>query len=314
MQVASGSEVSILQIAAAKQHEKWIASFGEKRQIKRQCDLYALMYVEASRENTIKKVEDQWKSISWDLLRRGIMSLCSVPEAYLTIRSHFARTLASFSIGSYLIGIGDRHLENFLLSFKDGGLVGIDFGHAFGSATQFLPIPELVPFRLTRQFTNFLLPLDSEGLLFHNMRHTLRALRNHKDVLLSTMDVFVTEPLIDWEKLARRLAHEQRSGHDEDGDSASAWFVKEKIAVAKMKLEGHHPSHIIVRELSSSVHASRPFIPSLSNIVLGDPKYDTRASLPSQGLSVDDQVEALVDLSSDPAVLGRMYGGWAPWI
>ena len=34
-----------------------------------------------------------------------------------------------------------------------GGVVGIDFGHAFGTATQFLPIPELVPFRLTAQFT-----------------------------------------------------------------------------------------------------------------------------------------------------------------
>ena len=57
---------------------------------------------------------------------------------------------------------------------NSGGLIGIDFGHAFGTATQFLPIPELVPFRLTRQFTNFLLPLDSKGLLNHNMIHCLR--------------------------------------------------------------------------------------------------------------------------------------------
>jgi DNA-dependent protein kinase catalytic subunit len=56
---------------------------------------------------------------------------------------------------------------------RSGGLIGIDFGHAFGSATQFLPIPELIPFRLTRQLTNFLLPLDSEGLLKHNMVHCL---------------------------------------------------------------------------------------------------------------------------------------------
>jgi DNA-dependent protein kinase catalytic subunit len=55
-------------------------------------------------------------------------------------------------------------------------LIGIDFGHAFGTATQFLPVPELVPFRLTRQFTNFLKPLDTEGLLNHNMIHTLRGM------------------------------------------------------------------------------------------------------------------------------------------
>lgn len=93
------------------------------------------------------------------------MSLSAGPEAYLQIRSYFAQTLASFSIGSYIIGIGDRHLDNFLLNMKNGGLVGIDFGHAFGSATQFLPVPELMPFRLTKQLTNFLLPLDIEGII-----------------------------------------------------------------------------------------------------------------------------------------------------
>lgn len=64
---------------------------------------------------------------------------------------------------------GDRHLDNFLLSQSDGSLIGIDFGHQFGTALQFLPVPELMPFRLTRQLRNFLLPLDVAGLLKHNM-------------------------------------------------------------------------------------------------------------------------------------------------
>ena len=34
-------------------------------------------------------------------------------------------------------------------------MIGIDFGYAFGSATQFLPVPELVPFRLTRCIKGF---------------------------------------------------------------------------------------------------------------------------------------------------------------
>ena len=45
---------------------------------------------------------------------------------------------------------------------------------------QLLPIPELVPFRLTNQFTQFLSPLDIGGLLGHNMVHTLTALRKKK--------------------------------------------------------------------------------------------------------------------------------------
>jgi hypothetical protein len=41
----------------------------------------------------------------------------------------------------WLVGrrIGDRHASNFMYEEKSGRLVGIDFGHAFGSATTLLP-------------------------------------------------------------------------------------------------------------------------------------------------------------------------------
>jgi DNA-dependent protein kinase catalytic subunit len=56
--------------------------------------------------------------------------------------------MAVFSIASYLIGVGDRHLENFLIDITDGEVLGIDFGIAFGSNIN-LSIPELIPFRMT---------------------------------------------------------------------------------------------------------------------------------------------------------------------
>jgi DNA-dependent protein kinase catalytic subunit len=56
--------------------------------------------------------------------------------------------MAVFSIASYLLGIGDRHLENFLVDTSDGEVLGIDFGIAFGSGVS-LSVPELMPFRLT---------------------------------------------------------------------------------------------------------------------------------------------------------------------
>lgn len=48
-------------------------------------------------------------------------------------------------------------------------MITIDFGHAFGSATELLPVPELIPFRLTRQLVGFLEPLGVTGLLEHPM-------------------------------------------------------------------------------------------------------------------------------------------------
>ena len=56
--------------------------------------------------------------------------------------------MACFSICSYLIGVGDRHLDNFLVDITDGEVLGIDFGIAFGSGVH-LATPELMPFRLT---------------------------------------------------------------------------------------------------------------------------------------------------------------------
>lgn len=64
---------------------------------------------------------------------------------------------------------------------------------------QFLPIPELMPFRLTRQFVNLMLPLKESGTLQSVMVHTLRALRNNHELLLNTMDVFIKEPSLDWQ-------------------------------------------------------------------------------------------------------------------
>lgn len=63
---------------------------------------------------------------------------------------------------------------------------------------QFLPVPELMPFRLTRQFINLMLPMKELGLLYNVMVHSLRAYRADQDFLINTMDVFVKEPSLDW--------------------------------------------------------------------------------------------------------------------
>ncbi|KAF9994661.1 hypothetical protein BGZ65_009707, partial [Modicella reniformis] len=83
---------------------------------------------------------------------------------------------------------------------SNGCLIPIDFGHSFGSATEILPVPELVPFRLTRQLEAFLNPLGTKGLLEYPMVGVMKALQVNKDVLLNAKDVFVKEPLLDWRK------------------------------------------------------------------------------------------------------------------
>ena len=133
--------------------------------------------------------------------RRAYLEMAASPESFLMLREHFARTLGAVNICQYILGIGDRHLSNFMIDAETGGVIGIDFGHAFGSATQFLPLPELMPFRLTQQFCNLLLPLKESGQLRSTMMYTLTALRRNPSLLLSTMDVFIKEPSLDWKVL-----------------------------------------------------------------------------------------------------------------
>lgn len=64
---------------------------------------------------------------------------------------------------------------------------------------QFLPVPELMPFRLTRQLRNLMLPLQEKGLIEGTMIHALRALRSNKEMLISMLDIFIKEPSLDWE-------------------------------------------------------------------------------------------------------------------
>lgn len=64
--------------------------------------------------------------------------------------------------------------------------------------SQFLPVPELMPFRLTQQFVNLMQPLKESGLIQSVMVHSLRAYSSQPDLLLNTMDVFVKEPSLDW--------------------------------------------------------------------------------------------------------------------
>ena len=90
----------------------------------------------ANRTETVKEYRQKVAMVPWDLSRRAFMQLAASPEAFLMLRSHFTRSYATVCMCHYALGIGDRHLSNFMVDLHSGGAVGIDFGHAFGTATQ----------------------------------------------------------------------------------------------------------------------------------------------------------------------------------
>ena len=151
-----------------------------------------------------------------NLLGRGILAHATGAEGFLSMRSAFASSLAALTVAQYLLGIGDRHLDNFMIEPATGRAIAIDFGMAFGHATYMLPVPELMAVRLTAQMTSFLQPLDTPVLLKAAMQHTLGALRARRDDLLRLMEVFVAEPLLDWEVHIAKLTARQKATIDQE--------------------------------------------------------------------------------------------------
>lgn len=69
------------------------------------------------------------------VLRRALESTSNSVESYYFVRDRFITTHAVISTCQYILGIGDRHLSNFMIDTTTGELVGIDFGYSFGTAT-----------------------------------------------------------------------------------------------------------------------------------------------------------------------------------
>lgn len=49
-------------------------------------------------------------------------------------------------------------------------------------------------------------------------------------------------------------------------------------------------------------------------VAQGKEQHNIRARLGDKDLSVEDQVDCLLDQATDPNILGRVWIGWEPWI
>ncbi|CAG8455683.1 16904_t:CDS:10, partial [Cetraspora pellucida] len=278
---------------------------------------YPNVMKKAPRDDIIKHLATLHSMINRDLLKTALYKLAASPEVHLAIRNEFVKNLAAINICGYLIGIGDRHLENYLIDLTKGSLISIDFGHAFGSATETLEVPELVPFRLTRQFESIMEPLGSRGLLEYPMTKIMQCKSDlndkpHKDILLNAMEIFVKEPLLDWQTRARNQARQQKNAGSSEFDESSQtseWYPRQKLDIARRKLEGENPVYLVCEELAFG-HSKKLFFENIQKIARGDREHNIRARVPQKCGSIKEQVECLIDLASDPVVLGIMWVGW----
>jgi hypothetical protein len=285
---------------------------------------YLALHVTNTRQmvNEFSKAENLFPKT---VLKKALEHYLLTPEEILTTRINFMRNYSALCIACYILGIGDRHLENFLINTKNSQILAIDFGVAFGQGvTQ--TIPELVPFRLTNQLRNVIYPFGKKGVIRQTMIDTLSAFKNCKDYIQDYCEVFVKEPLLDWIKLSKSKSSEAQglNGHglsNSERNTTSAfnnpdisWLPIKKLNVIENKLNGVNPVHIITEEFMEAKHSNEKTYIIVKNHLQGDPESLRYKLKDDKHLEVEEQVDCLIEGASDRNLLGRMWIGWASFI
>lgn len=179
------------------------------------------------------------------------------PDTWYSSRQHYTRGLAASSMVGHILGLGDRHCNNILLEESSGEPIHIDLGVAFDQGKR-LPIPETVPFRLTRDMVDGLGITGVHGAFDKLCQHTFRVLREHRDHILAILDALRWDPLYLWSISPLRMKRLQDEGKTsvpepvEDGSEANAAVqtVVEKFNAGGLSVEA--TVRQLIREATST--------------------------------------------------------------
>lgn len=164
-----------------------------------------------NRIKTFRKVEQQFHPV----LRYFFFERFQSPDTWFDNRLAYTRSTAAISILGHVLGLGDRHGHNILLDETTGEVVHIDLGIAFEQG-RVLPVPEVVPFRLTRDLVDGMGITGTEGVFRRCCEFTLDALRNESYSIMTILDVLRYDPLYSWSLSPLRVKKMQEQG-DEGG-------------------------------------------------------------------------------------------------
>ncbi|XP_077940467.1 serine/threonine-protein kinase SMG1 isoform X6 [Gasterosteus aculeatus] len=131
------------------------------------------------------------------LLARELWCSCTTPSEWWRVTQSYARSTAVMSMVGYIIGLGDRHLDNVLIDMTTGEVVHIDYNVCFEKGKS-LRVPEKVPFRMTHNIETALGVTGVEGIFRLSCEQVVQMMRRGRETLLTLLEAFVYDPLVDW--------------------------------------------------------------------------------------------------------------------
>ncbi|KEG07543.1 phosphatidylinositol kinase related protein [Trypanosoma grayi] len=208
------------------------------------------------------------------------------PQEWHERREAYTRSVAASSVVGYIVGLGDRHASNLLLQTQRAELVHIDLGFAFDQG-KLLPVPELVPFRLTRNIVDGMGVQGTEGPFRRHCEGTLRVLRGQKELLMTILEACAHDPLARW---AVTVVAPPQQQHQQQ-------VQEEKTPQQRgMGVRRGKPTY---------ADAER----TLSRVAEKIQGYDS-----GELLSVPTHVHKLLQVAQSTDLLAYMFEGWSPWL
>ena len=158
-----------------------------------------------------------------------------------------------------------------------------------------MPKPEVVPFRLTANMVDAFGPVGADGIYTASLKDAMSTLRSNRDTLLSVLEPFIKDPVIDW-KRTRTQQKSQTQQSDKQVKDA-----KRYIKVIDERLQGvynlKNPNHKRVRR---------------TDLRSAPSEMDVMANM--LPLTVDGQVHKMISEATSSENLVQLYVGWMPWV
>ncbi|KAK7196181.1 Phosphatidylinositol 3- and 4-kinase [Novymonas esmeraldas] len=284
--------------APQQQQQRAVREFAQTR--KTAADLGAL-YADRHRD-PVQEYEDLVRSLHPFALTESLESIAPDLCSWYRVRDAFMDTNATSATVSYVLGVGDRHLENLMVDHLSGELVPIDFGYAFGDATRKLCLPELVPFRHTPQLRSVQGVLG-DAVMQCRMRRVLHVLRAERHVIEGMVAALLTPDI------GERV--EEATG-----------VVDHQLRVVRRKLDLESPRSIALCDVMRNEYVvkTRGVLSGVTACLSEetacrgqDVSVTTEPALTT--LQEEDMfVRRLLLLASDARVLSRAYCGWQAYL
>ncbi|KOH00454.1 protein kinase MEC1 [Saccharomyces eubayanus] len=160
---------------------------------------------------SLKSLHDRWQHTAADeklnfyteqvgkfppILYQWFLENFPDPINWFNARNTYARSYAVMAMVGHILGLGDRHCENILLDIQTGKVLHVDFDCLFEKGKR-LPVPEIVPFRLTPNLLDALGIIGTEGTFKKSSEVTLALMRKNEVALMNVIETIMYDRNMD---------------------------------------------------------------------------------------------------------------------